>query len=261
MTGAPNRTRFIQAVSTAAFLGLWEVLGRTGAIPGGVLPPFSTVADRLVRLLGSPLIWFDLQVSGYEIGVGFLIGSAAGLLFAVLLSTRSVLRRASEPLLYYLSALPKIIVLPVLLLFLGSGIFSKVGIAAVSAFFPVGIATMLAVREVKPIHLTTARLLGASRWRLYTAVYLPSAVAPILAGLRLGLGVAITGALLAETSVASAGLGYRAIEFYSNLHLADMYALLLLVFLIAVAVNAGFSALTRYFTRHEQSPEQRWFTG
>lgn len=92
-------------------------------------------------------------------------------------------------------------------------------------------------------------------------VYAPAAIGPILSGLRLGLAVAITGVLLAETSVASAGVGYQAMQYYDNLRIADMYALLLLVLLAAVAANSALGWLIRHVTRYSQpAPERVFFT-
>jgi NitT/TauT family transport system permease protein len=171
-----------------------------------------------------------------------------------------VLWTASEPVLYYLSSLPKIILFPVLLLYLSTGIYSKVGMGAVSAFFPVAITASQALHEVPPVQLRAARTLGAGRRKLLTHVYLPAAAGPVLSGLRLGLAVAVTGVLLAETSVASAGLGWQAMQDYDNLRITDMYALLLFVFFAAVLINAGIGRLIRHVTRYNQTTEKVFFS-
>lgn len=249
-------------ISTAVVaLGAWEALGRWGPLADTVWPPASAVLANMVALLRTPATWFDIWVSVWEIAVGLGIGIVAGLLFAGLVSARAGVWRLVEPLLYYLGSLPKIIVLPVLILFLGSGVFSKVGMAAVSAFFPVAITTAHAVHEVSDAHVRAARCLGARRWQLLTRVYAPSAIGPILAGVRIGLGVAVTGVLLAETAIASAGVGFRAIQFYNNLRIPEMYALLFLVFIAAAAVNALFGWLIRYLTRYrELTPKELFFS-
>jgi ABC-type nitrate/sulfonate/bicarbonate transport system permease component len=204
--------------------------------------------------------WFQFYVSIWAIGLALAIGAGAGLVVAALIGISASVWRTFEPLLYYVGSLPKIIILPVLLLYLGTGIYSKVGMGAVSAFFPVAITTAQSMREVKGTYIRAARSLGAGPLRLVINVYAPAAIGPILSGLRLGLAVAVTGVLLAETSVASAGVGYQAMQYYDNLRIADMYALLLLVLLAAVAVNSLLGWLIRHVTRYSQATERMFFT-
>lgn len=243
-----------------AVLGAWEAIGRSGLVANNVLPPMSEVVTSLWRLLASPSIWFDFEVTAWEIGVGLLVGAGVGLVIGVIVGARRGAWQTVEPLLYYVSSLPKIILLPVFVLYLGIGIYSKVGLAAVSAFFPVIVTTAVGVHEVSDVHVRAARTLGAGPWQIATKVYLPAAAGPVLSGLRLGFGVAVIGALLAEASLASAGVGFQAITYYQNLQITDMYALLLLVFGAAVGINALLGSvldhLTRY-TRHE--PRQAFF--
>lgn len=241
--------------------GGWEAVARSGLLPGTVLPPFSSVVAALYNLVQQSSTWFQFYVSIWAIGVGLAIGAGAGLLVAALIGISASVWRTFEPLLYYVGSLPKIIILPVLLLYLGTGIYSKVGMGAVSAFFPVAITTAQSMREVSATYIRAARCLGAGPLRLVTNVYAPAAIGPILSGLRLGLAVAVTGVLLAETSVASAGVGYQAMQYYDNLRIADMYALLLLVLLAAVAANSLLGWLIRRVTRYRQPvPERVFFT-
>lgn len=251
------KTRLIALVIV---VGGWELAARSGWLSATVLPPFSSVLVSLVRQLGEHNTWYQAYVSAWAIVVGFVIGTAAGLVFAAITTVIRVLWTASEPVLYYLSSLPKIILFPVLLLYLSTGIYSKVGMGAVSAFFPVAITASQALHEVPPVQLRAARTLGAGRRKLLTHVYLPAAAGPVLSGLRLGLAVAVTGVLLAETSVASAGLGWQALQDYDNLRITDMYALLLFVFFAAVLINAGIGRLIRHVTRHIQTTEKVFLT-
>lgn len=235
----------------------WEVAARSGLITGTVLPPLSSVLASLGHLLEQHNTWYQAYVSAWAICAGFALGTLAGLAFAVFAALSPALWRGTEPVLYYLGSLPKIIVFPVLLLYLSTGIFSKVGMGAVSAFFPVAITAAQALHEIPATQITAARTLGTNRRRLLIHVYAPAAIGPVLSGLRLGLGVAVTGVLLAETSVASAGLGWQAMQYYDNLRITDMYALLLFVFFAAVAVNAGMGRLIRYVTRYNQANAEK----
>lgn len=247
-----NKILAIRLGTVALFLAVWELVARSGVVSGRILPPASEVFAQLIGLFGTDTLALDVYVSAYEIVVGFVLGSAFGLLFGAVMGSSTYLYRLFEPLIYYLGAVPKIILFPILILFLGTGLESKVGMAAITAFFPVVVNTALAVREVKPIYVRVARSIGVSRAQLYSKVYVPAMLGPALSGLRLGLGVAITGALLAETDVAQVGLGFRAIELYSQLRIAEMYALLLLVFIGAAIINFGIGRLIRGATHYQQ---------
>jgi ABC-type nitrate/sulfonate/bicarbonate transport system permease component len=227
----------LRVVSLVLFLGFWEALSRSGLVLDTVLPPASEVVVQGIQLFQMPTIWKDAYASVYEIVVGLAIGGMFGVLGGCLVGSSCYLSKLFEPIFFYLASVPKIILLPIFVLFLGIGLGSKIGMSAVSAFFPIIVNTALAIREVKPIYVRVGRTFGASRLQLYRSVFAPSVLGPVLSGIRLGLGVAITGALLAETKVAQFGLGFRAIELYSQLRIAEMYALLILVFVCAAAVN------------------------
>lgn len=247
-----------QLWTIAIFLGLWELVGRFGSILKNVIPPFSEVVAHLATLLFSGQLGPDISVSVQEIIVGFVVGLVLGMAFGFLIGAIGFLFKVFEPLLYYFSAIPKIILFPILLLVLGTGLHSKMGMAAVSAFFPIAVNTALALRQVKPIHVRAAKMLGAGRRQTFTQVYLPSMLGPIMSGMRLGLGVAIVGALLAESVIANAGVGYRTVHFYSFYDIPDMYATILLIFIAAFLINAFISKAiektTHYATNLENNP-------
>lgn len=245
----------IRLGTVAGLIALWAVIARSGLVLDTVLPPPSDVLVSFVRLFGSDTLAADLYASTYEIGVGFAIGAVAAIAFGSLLGTSGYLYQLFEPLIYYFGAVPKIVLFPVLILFLGTGFESKVGMAAVSAFFPIVVSTALSVKEMNPVHVRAARSLGASRLQLWSKVYTPAVLGPVLSGLRLGLAVAVTATLLAETKMAQAGLGFRAVELYAHLRIAEMYALLLLIFVAAAAVNAGLGYLIARATHYQQQAE------
>lgn len=242
----------IRLASILIFLGLWEVVGRSGLVLPQVLPPASEVLVELFGLFNSSYLAEDAAASLYEILLGLFFGSIFGLAVGICMGASSYLYSVLEPLIYYFGAIPKIVVFPLFILFLGTGLESKIGMATISAFFPIVFNTALAIREVKPIHVRAARTLGASWLQLYGKVYVPSTLGPMLFGIRLGLGIAVTGALLAETAVADVGLGFRAIELYSQLRIAEMYALILLIFIGASLLNLGFGKLIQMTTHYEQ---------
>jgi ABC-type nitrate/sulfonate/bicarbonate transport system permease component len=132
---------------------------------------------------------------------------------------------------------PKIVIFPIFILFLGIGVGSKLAVGAFAAFFPIALLTIAGMREVKRVYIDVARSMGANAMQIGLRVYLPAIAGQIFTGLRIGMGAAVTGALLAETKIAKAGLGFLIVEYYGQFRIADMYALLLFIFILAALAN------------------------
>jgi ABC-type nitrate/sulfonate/bicarbonate transport system permease component len=246
-----SRVAWVRLSGIAVVLLTWEAVGRSGLILHEVFPPLSEVLRGLASVLADATTRGNALVTAVEIAAGFAIGSGAGLVLGLLLGVVPYADRVLQPILYYLGAIPKIIVYPILILLLGAAEGSKIGIASLSAVFPVAINTAVAARQVRPALIRAAQTLGAQRSQMLLKVYLPAMAGDVLSGLRIGLAVATIGALLAETSVAQAGLGLQAIRYYSQLQIPEMYALLLLVFTVATLINAAFTWLIARWTRHQ----------
>jgi ABC-type nitrate/sulfonate/bicarbonate transport system permease component len=174
----------------------------------------------------------------YEVVAGFALGTTIGLAGGIIVGANRFSDEAAAPYLHGLASTPKIVFLPILMLLFGAGPGSKVGMGAFSAFFPVVIAVAAGMSQVNPVHVNVARGFNASFLQIVRTVYLPSLVGPMITGMRLGLGVAIIGVLLAEIKFSDRGLGHLAIQHYNFFRVADMYAVLLLTFALAVLANA-----------------------
>ena len=111
---------------------------------------------------------------------------------------------AFERYLYYLGPTPKIIFFPIMIMWFGVGPASKVAMGALSCFFPIALSAAAGMRQIDPVLIRVGRSFRVSRWQMVTKIYLPAMRAPILNGVRLGLGVAIIGTLLAETKLSNA---------------------------------------------------------
>ena len=157
---------------------------------------------------------------------------------ASLIGGSRFLSGAFEHYLYYLGPTPKIIFLPIMIMWFGIGPASKIAMGAISCFFPIVISVATAMREIDPVLLRVGQSFNASRWQTASKVYLPAMRAPILNGIRLGLGVAIIGTLLAETKLANVGVGYLIMQAYAVFDMPKMYAMLIVLFAIAIAANA-----------------------
>ncbi len=239
-----NRQLLIQLLTIAAVLAGWQALTVAGGSVRELFPSLAAIFGALWRLLTDGELIPHLAVSGYEIGLGAVLGAAPALLFGLLASLHPYTRRVFQPLMLYFSAVPYIIIFPVFILAFTIGPNSKLAMAAASAFFPMAINTIAASFAIRPVHVRVGQALRLSKCQLVRHIYLPSMAPGILLGLRMAVAVAIVGALLAETKAARAGLGFLVVGAYRNLDMSRMYALLLLVFALAALINWLMSLLS-----------------
>lgn len=244
------------AIQALALVGVglaWELVGRTGLFLPDLFPSLVQIGRAFWEHVTTPVLVPHLAASLYEVGGGVVVGALLGIPLGVIFGSRPALIALSEPLILYLAVIPKIIVLPIFILFLGIGVQSKLAIGALAAFFPISLLTLAGMREVKPVYVAVARSVGATPWRIATRIYLPAVLAYVFAGLRIGMGASVTGALLAETKLAKAGLGYLAISYYGQFQIAEMYSLFLLIFLIAALINGGLNRLFGRLTPYRRA--------
>jgi len=228
------------AIQLATVLGaivVWQALSFAGRGVAELFPSIPAILGSLWQLLTEGDLWPNLAASGYEIGLGAVLGVLPALAFGLLASLHPYTRRVFQPLMLYFSAVPFIILFPIFILFFTIGPNSKVAMAAASAFFPMAINTIAASFGIREVHVKVGRALRLSGWQLVRCIYLPSMAPGILLGLRMAVGVAVVGALLGETKAARAGLGFMVFNAYRTLNISRMYALLLLIFALAAAIN------------------------
>jgi ABC-type nitrate/sulfonate/bicarbonate transport system permease component len=234
----------IRLVTLLAVWVLWEGLSRSGLLYAGVVPSSFTVIGKLVGLLLTSELYHHLWITLAEVIAGFLLALVSGLAVGVVLGERRFLGAAAEPYINGLATTPKIVFLPICMLLVGVGPESKTLLGALSAFFPIVLNTMAGMRQVSPVFIKVGRSFNVSTWQMVSKIYLPSLALPIVTGMRLGLGVAIIGVLLAEIKLAQAGLGAFTIEHYNHFRIAEMYALLIIIFALAGVANAALGRLT-----------------
>lgn len=227
----------VQALTVIALVALWETIGRTGLLLPDLFPPVTEIVGSLLAYVTTPLLLPHFKASFYEVAGGLALGALCGVPLGVLFGSRRSFMEVMEPIILYLAVVPKIIIFPIFILFLGIGTGSKLAVGAIASFFPIVLLTIAGMREVKPVYLDVARTLGARKLQIAFKVYLPAITGYVFTGLRIGMGAAVTGALLAETKIAKAGLGFMIVEYYSRFRMADMYALLLFIFILAALAN------------------------
>jgi NitT/TauT family transport system permease protein len=237
MMGAEPVT-VVRAAIIVFILLFWEAIAQSGLLYRDVVPSLFAIGTAIVRLLSTSDYYWHLGVTAGEVGIGLAVGGLSGLLVGLLLGGNRVLSKSFEPYLYYLGPTPKIIFFPVMIMWFGVGPGSKIAMGAISCFFPIALSTAAGMRQIDKVLIRVGHSFRANAWQMATKIYLPAMRHPIINGVRLGLGVAIIGTLLAETKLSNRGVGFLIIQAYSLFDMPRMYAMLIVLFVIAIAANA-----------------------
>ena len=237
----PQWAHPVTLVRVAIFLAvlvIWEAVAASGLLYRDVVPRLGIIVAAVWKLLSTPDYYWHLGVTAGEIGTGLLVGGVSGLLVGLVLGANRLLSRAFEAYLYYLGPTPKIIFFPVMIMWFGVGPGSKIAMGAISCFFPIALSTAAGMRQIDKVLIRVGRSFRLNAWQMATKIYLPALRHPIINGVRLGLGVAIIGTLLAETKLSNRGIGFLIIQAYSLFDMPRMYAMLIVLFVLAIGVNA-----------------------
>jgi ABC-type nitrate/sulfonate/bicarbonate transport system permease component len=232
-----RRVAAIRIAIAAAIVVLWEAASASGLFYRDVIPPLVTIARALGVLAINPDFYRQLAVSLAEVGQALAIGGGLGIVVGLILGGSRFLAHAFEPYLYYLGPTPKIVFFPIMIMWFGVGPASKVALGALSCFFPVVLSVAAGMRQIDPVLIRVGRSFHASPLQMALKIHLPAMRTPILNGVRLGFGVAIIATLLAETKLSNAGVGYLIMRAYAVFDMPHMYAMLIVLFALAIAAN------------------------
>jgi NitT/TauT family transport system permease protein len=194
-------------LSLTAFVVLWKVVTLVGGYPDFILPAPEVVAERGVRAASSGVLWEHTAATLLEVVLGFAVGAAAALVAGIGLAKSVLIERVLSPYIVAAQAVPILALAPLLDIWFGGGLLARVAICALIVFFPIAIATMVGIRSADPLLAEMLRSLGASAAQRTTMLDIPSALPVIFGGLRVGVTLAVIGAVVAEWAGASTGLG------------------------------------------------------
>jgi putative hydroxymethylpyrimidine transport system permease protein len=238
-----------------AGLGTWELVVRALRVPEYLLPPPSAVlqdlrADRRLLLDNS---WVTLR----EVLGGFALAVAAGLLLAMVLHLSATLRRALYPILIGSQTVPVVVLAPILVILLGFDIAPKLAIVALICFFPIVVNGVDGLRSVDEDLVRMMRTLDASRWAILKRVELPSALPLLFSGMRVAATYAAIGAVFGEWSGSSAGLGYLMLQATPNLDTPRIFAAVVILTLLSLALFLLVSLLERLLVPWARAPARQ----
>ncbi len=220
-----------------ALLGVWELYVDLGGADPLILPAPHAVATALFD--DRSLLWTNFLVTGKEVLLGIVVAAVAGVAFAIGLHFSGVaVRRVSYPLLIASQTIPIPMLAPVFVLWLGFGLLPKVIIIAIVSFFSIVVTTLAGFAGVDRDLLKLMRTFDSSRLRTFRHVELPSALPGVLTGTKLAVVFAVIGAVFAEQSGATAGLGYLFQQSLPQLLVARAYAAVMILSVFAISLFA-----------------------
>ncbi|MCP6682468.1 ABC transporter permease [Bacillus nakamurai] len=199
-------------VVPAAVIAIWQIIGSLGVVSATVLPAPFAIVQTVKELVGSGELWVHLQISLYRAAAGFLLGAGLGLIFGFLVGFSKRTEAYLDPSLQMLRTVPHLAVTPLFILWFGFDETSKILLIALGAFFPVYINTFLGIRGVDAKLFDVARVLEFNWYQQMTKLILPASLPNILLGIRLSLGIAWLGLVVAELMGSSEGIGYMIMD-------------------------------------------------
>lgn len=230
-------------ISAAVLFGLWQLLVTTTGVPAFILPGPGPVFIALVERADTLLA--NAWVTALEIVLGLAIGVAIGVASALVLLVYSSARRWVLPLLVVSQALPVFALAPMLTLWLGYGIASKVAMAVLIIYFPVTAAFYDGLRRVDPVWLDLARTMGATPVAMLRHIRIPAALPAFSSGVRIAASVAPIGAVVGEWVGSSRGLGYLMLHANGRMQVDLMFAALLVLAAMALVLYFALDAILR----------------
>jgi NitT/TauT family transport system permease protein len=231
--------------AAAVFIIIWQLIVAIGNYPTYILPGPLVVAERFADGWIDGIIGPHFLTTLSEVLLGLAIGSSAGILTGILLARSRLAARMLSPYIVAAQATPILALAPLIALWFGTGLSSRVLICALICFFPIAVGTMVGIRSVDPKLIELGRSLRASRWQRLTRIEVPSALPQILGSLRIGVTLAVVGAIVAEWAGGEQGLGVlinlaRGSMFDIPLMFATLFTIAMLgvvLYLIVVAIE------------------------
>ena len=210
-------------------IAAWEGVVRLLHIPAIVLPPPSAVLAALVASLGNGQLIRHVWVTGLEVLGGFAIGGGIGFLLGCLIGRFPILERTLYPYIVAFQTVPKVAVAPLIIVWFGFGLSSKIVMAATICFFPVIANTLMGLRVTPPDQVEMMAAFMASRDQIFWKARLPHALPYIFAGLDIGIVLSVIGAIVGEFVGAQAGLGYLILQKQFSMDIAGVFAILVIL--------------------------------
>lgn len=235
-------TRVQSLLLLITLLGSWEAAVRLFKVPRHLVPPVSDIAVALWRGLAThPLakdgFWYHGGATVSEILLGFVIGSGVGLAIGIAVSQMPRVEALLEPYVAALQSVPKVAIAPIIVVWLGFGISSKVVIICMLTFFPVLVTSIAGFKAVDPDRIDLLRSLSATPWQIFRKAKFPSAMPYIFAGLNMAAAFSVVGAVVGEFVGAQAGLGVLILQMEAQADTGGSFAVCVVLSVIGIVLT------------------------
>lgn len=227
----------LSVVLLALSLSAWEAIVRVAQIQAFILPPPSQVMVALYRGFASGLYVKHLQVTLVETLLGFIAGSALGFLLGTAVAMNRYVEYFLYPYIVMFQSLPKVALAPLIVIWFGLGLTSKVINAALVAFFPLLVNTMVGLRSADEDRVSLMRSLSASDTQIFWMLRLPNALPFVMAGLDIAMILALIGAIVAEFTGATSGLGMLILSMTYTMDVSGQFSVLLILSVVGLLLN------------------------
>lgn len=226
-------------------IGGWQLSVRNGLVPEFVLPAPTDVAARVLADAFDRTVLFDCAYTLTEIIVGFSIAAFFGIAIGAAIALVPLVDRVLSPYIVALQTIPKVAIAPVLIIWFGFGIESKIVIVALIALFPILVNVVLGFRGIDPRQVVLMRVLDASAWQIFRKVRIPNALPSIMAGMYIAMIFSVIGAVVGEFLGSPHGLGAQIMQRQSAMDVVGVYSILVILTVIGVLLNSAVKITSR----------------
>jgi NitT/TauT family transport system permease protein len=241
----PTKRRLLVAAFFVLVLVLWHAAVNLLEVSHLIFPGPIAVAQSLYTGIASGEFISHMWITLYEILAGFAAGAVLGFLLGAVIGQSALAEAVLYPYVLAFQTMPKVAIAPLFVLWFGFGPTSKVVITATIVFFPVLANTIVGLRSAPRDQIDLMKAFTASKWHIFRMVRLPQALPYVFAGLDIGIVLAVIGAIVGEFVGAQAGLGYLILQRNFSMDAAGMFAILVVLSLIGLALHAVMRAVAR----------------
>jgi len=235
----------LSALLFVLLMTAWHFSVALGLVPVFVLPAPLDVAAKVLHDVVDPSVQYDILYTVAEILIGFAVAAIFGIVFGAAIALVPLVDRVLSPYIVALQTIPKVAIAPLLIIWFGFGIESKIVIVALIAFFPILVNVVLGFRSTDPRQIVLMNVLDASVWQIFAKVRIPNALPFIMAGLYIAMIFSVIGAVVGEFLGSAYGLGSQIMQRQASMDVVGVYSVLVLLTVIGIALNVIVKMVSR----------------
>jgi NitT/TauT family transport system permease protein len=237
--------KIISVLLLFVILGLWELAVREGMVPTFLVPAPSGLIQQFFNDMASRSVLGEALVTVTEIAGGFAAGAVVGIALGAVIALIPMIEDIVWPYIITLQTIPKVAVAPLLIIWFGFGIESKILIVALICFFPVLVNAVAGFKSTDSRQVLLMESMDATKWQIFQMVRLPNAVPFLIAGFQIAVVLSVIGAVIGEFLGASSGLGALLVIRQANMDVTGVFSVLAMLSIIGLAMNLGVGWLSR----------------